>query len=275
MENSVANIEIKHPEVWSLTLRLTPREIAYSVYSRMEENSLIFGSIPLNSGIDSLLKDIESAIYDNSFFLYDYESVHLIVESNHFLLIPDEFSNKDADECEKYYRFLFQNDNLSVNIDRIRKQKLSIAYGIRPDVEAFLRRTFSGRPLHHLLSPMIRFISDKEQNVSAKMFAYLNNDTVEIIAVKKGKLVFANYFRFSNPNDAFYYIVNSWQTADMNPATDSLHLLGDKDLRRSLLPLLRTYIPNVLQFIFPAQLLRLGRNALQAPLDLIITSICE
>ncbi len=151
MENSVANIEIKHPEVWSLTLRLTPREIAYSVYSRMEENSLIFGSIPLNSGIDSLLKDIESAIYDNSFFLYDYESVHLIVESNHFLLIPDEFSNKDADECEKYYRFLFQNDNLSVNIDRIRKQKLSIAYGIRPDVEAFLRRTFSGRPLHHLL----------------------------------------------------------------------------------------------------------------------------
>ncbi len=60
------------------------------------------------------------------------------------------------------------------------------------------------------------------------MFAYLNNDTVEIIAVKKGKLVFANYFRFSNPNDAFYYIVNSWQTAEMNQATYSLNLLADK-----------------------------------------------
>ena len=87
-------------------------------------------------------------------------------------------------------------------------------------------------------------------------------------------MLFANYFEYSNLEDAFFYIMNAWKTVGMG-ADDELHILGDKEDRRTLLPKLRTYIQTVIQTIFPAQLLRLGKNAMSAPFDLIVLPLCE
>ena len=66
-------VEILHPEVWSLAMRLSPGKIVYAVSSRMEDNSLVFGEIPFDGSGKDEIKEIESAVYDNRFFLYGYE----------------------------------------------------------------------------------------------------------------------------------------------------------------------------------------------------------
>ena len=57
--------------------------------------------------------------------------------------------------------------------------------------------------------------------------------------------------------------------------SDELHIMGDKEQKKALLPELRKYVKTVIQTIFPAQLLKLGKNAMIAPFDLIVIPLCE
>ena len=69
--------------------------------------------------------------------------------------------------------------------------------------------------------------------------------------------------------------MNAWQQCGMNQTTDEMHITGDKQTRNILLPELRQYVRNVMQVIFPADLLRLGNDVMAAPFDLIILPLCE
>ena len=68
-----STIEILHPEVWSLAVKISDSGVDYTIHSRMEDNSLIYGNIPFTDKQTPAIKQIESAIYDNRFFLYQYE----------------------------------------------------------------------------------------------------------------------------------------------------------------------------------------------------------
>lgn len=270
-------IEILHPEVWSLAVRLSSGKLVYAVHSRMEDNSLIYGEIPFSGTEENDVKEIESIVYDNRFFLYDYETRHFLSESSHFLLIPDEFSaGGDYSECCGYYRHLYPDDNLAVRTDRIDSCGVTLAFGIDHALDSFLRRTFDNPPVMHCLTPMIRFLKSKENFGSAeRMYVYVNDGKVEIIAFKGGKLVFSNFFSFDAIEDAFYYIMNAWHVNGFDRSDAEIHILGEKRCRKALLPELRRYVPTVVQSIFPARLLRMGKNAMEAPFDLIVLPLCE
>lgn len=270
-----STIEILHPEVWSLAVKISDSGIGYTVHSRMEDNSLIYGNIPFTDKQTSTIKQIESAIYDNRFFLYQYERTDFIIESNHFVFVPDEFSEGSVEKCEKYYRYLYPNDSDIIAVDRLPEVGASIAYAIPSETDSFLRRTFDNPPMMHALTPMIKFFRQKDiYGAEHKMYAFLGSDTVEIVSLKGKKLIYANIFKFNSETDALYYILNAWKTIGLSD-NDELQLLGNKELKKSLLNQLRNYIKSVTQTIFPAQLLKLGKNAMSAPLDLIVLPICE
>ena len=51
--------------------------------------------------------------------------------------------------------------------------------------------------------------------------------------------------------------------------------MGDNELQSTMLPMLREYVKNVMPAAYPAAAMRLGRNAMQAPLELILLALCE
>lgn len=268
--------EIQHPEVWTLAVRLRGNGLQYALYSRMEDSSLSFGDISFDPA-DSFVKNLESAVYDHGFFLQQYGKMQFLSESPHFLLVPDEFSAGGIEaECERYFRFLYPEDKTVVHTDRIEAAGLSVVYGIEPETDAFLRRTFFHPPVAHVLTPLIRYFNKKDTfERKGIMYAYLAGDMVEVVAFKGRQVVLANYFRYRNTDDAFYYIMNAWVQCGMDAKKHELHVLGDKDDRRTLLPMLRQHVACVIQTIFPAQLLRLGKEAMSAPFDLIVLPLCE
>ena len=270
-------IEILHPEVWSLAIRLSPGKIVYAVSSRMEDNSLVFGEIPFDGSGKDEIKEIESAVYDNRFFLYGYERRTIFSESRHFLLIPDEFSaGGDYEECCRYYKYLYPGDRLVVRTDRIEGKGVTLVFGIEPALDSFLRRTFDNPEVTHFLTPIIKFFSRREHsNAANRMFVYFNDGKVGVVVLKNENMAFANFFRFSDINDAFYYVMNAWNANGLDPLSDEMHLLGEKRCRKALLEQFRRYVRVVVQSIFPARLLKLGRNAMDAPFDLIVLPLCE
>lgn len=275
-ENTM-NVDIKHPEVWSMTVRISDNALTYAIYSNVEDNSLYYGEFPFSGKPETRMKELEAVVYDNAFFLNNYDHVDFLIESSHFIIVPNEFSaNGDAQECEKYYRFIYGDDNMNVATEDLPSDGAAIVFGIHPELEAFLRRTFYNPPMHYFLTPMLKFFRKKGAFGSAdKMFAFFNDDKVEVFVMKNSKITFANYYKITNVDDAFYYVMNAWKQNDMNPQFDELHIFGDKQMRKDILPKLRVYVDTVIQTIFPAPLLRLGKKAMSAPFDLIILPTCE
>lgn len=275
--STAKTIEIHHPEVWSLALHLHPNCLKYVLYSSVEDNSLTYGTIEFRGESGNYIRALETAIYDNPFLLSPFGRLRILVESDSFLLVPDEFSaGGDVAECWKYFSRIYPDDRRNLAVDSIADAGCSLVYAIDRELEAFLRRTFNNPPMIHFLTPMIKFFNRKAayggQN---KMFVYLNNDKVEIVAIRNSKFVLANSYPFKETENAFYYIMNAWQQCGMNQTTDEMHITGDKQTRNILLPELRQYVRNVMQVIFPADLLRLGNDVMAAPFDLIILPLCE
>ena len=94
-------------------------------------------------------------------------------------------------------------------------------------------------------------------------------------SLKKEDLLIANSYPFTDANDAVYFALNAWRAAGLDQLSDELQLMGDGGLRSHMTPVLREYVKFVMPAVYPAEALRLGRNAMQAPLELILLALCE
>ena len=98
---------------------------------------------------------------------------------------------------------------------------------------------------------------------------------MDLAIYRGGLLQCVNIYSVTNAHDAAYFTLNAWRAHGMDQLTDELQLLGDEQQRAAVTPELREYIKYVMPAVFPAAAMRLGRNALQAPLDLILLALCE
>ena len=62
---------------------------------------------------------------------------------------------------------------------------------------------------------------------------------------------------------------------EFDNSTDRLIVSGDADIRDRLLPLLRKYVSYVMPMIFPSDIFKLGRDALNAPFELIAIPLLD
>ena len=92
---------IQNPRLWRLALRINEKKLHVVLFCSVEDNSLIYREIPLDSAAQSLQKAIEEAIYDNPLLLSDFDKVDCIIESDKFTVIPNEIS--DLKPFREYY----------------------------------------------------------------------------------------------------------------------------------------------------------------------------
>ena len=90
-----------------------------------------------------------------------------------------------------------------------------------------------------------------------------------------GKLQCANTYLFNNHKDAVYYALTAWRTHGLEQLTDELQLMGDNAECAAMTPGLREFVKSVMPAVYPAAAMQLGRNAMQAPLELVLLALCE
>ncbi len=98
---------------------------------------------------------------------------------------------------------------------------------------------------------------------------------MDLAIYRKGEFLCANTYPFTNAQDATYFALNAWRTHGMDQLTDELQLLGDNTVRAAMTPELRKFVKYVMPAVYPAAAMQLGRNAIQAPLELILLALCE
>ena len=185
---------------------------------------------------DDSLQVLEDAIYDTPELLNEYKRVSVIVHSRQFV----------------------------------------IAFLMPRGMQAFLGRTFNYPAVYHHLMPLCEhFERVNRDSGRSQMFLHLQAAGMDMAIYRDGGLLCANTYPFANAQDAAYYALNAWRTHGLDQLSDELQLAGDGDLRALMTPMLREYVKYVMPAEYPAAAMQLGRNAMQAPLDLILLALCE
>ena len=75
--------------------------------------------------------------------------------------------------------------------------------------------------------------------------------------------------------DAVYYIMATRTALDIEQTSGELFISGDPQLRNAVTPILREYLGYVMPMVLPAQVIRAGAPAMEAPFDLTLLMLCE
>ena len=107
------------------------------------------------------------------------------------------------------------------------------------------------------------------------MFLNLNAASMDMVIYRNGEFICANTYAFTNAEDATYFALNAWRTWGLDQLTDELQLTGNRAMLATMMPRLREYVKYVMSAVYPVAAMQLGRNAMQAPLELILLALCE
>lgn len=265
---------IQNPRLWRLALRINEKKLHVVLFCSVEDNSLIYREIPLDSAAQSLQKAIEEAIYDNPLLLSDFDKVDCIIESNKFTIIPNEIS--DADAREKIFKTSFPTFDGKIIENNLSELNATLLMGVSADLINFLQRTFNNPTILHNLTPLcIYFYRKSRLGNAGKMYAHIHDNQIDLLSFGKESLKLANTFEFREPIDAIYYILASRQMLKLDAERDEMLIAGDNAVREAISPTLREYLAYVMPVIFPAAMFKAGKDALNAPFDLIVLPLCE
>lgn len=261
-------INIQHPEVWELLVSIDDKRVSYILYTPTVANSLVTGEV---SRTDDSLQGLEDAVYDTPALLNDYRQVSVIVYSRHFVLFPEDMAD---DDCLSLLQRAFPDDNGDAAVCALPANGVKIAYMMPAGLQAFMGRTFNYPKLYHHLYPLCEHFMDLNQcSDKSRMFLNLNAESMDLAIYRDAKLQCANTYPYNNPQDAAYFALNAWRAYGLDQLTDELQLTGDSEVRAAMTPVLRDYVKHVMPASFPAAAMALGRNAMQAPLELILLAL--
>ena len=271
LSNNTQDIEIRNPELWTLILRLDEDSVKFILYSDEVENSLISRELRLDVNAGGYLKALENCIYDNPTLIQDYKQVAVSVLSSHFAIFPVEVG--DEDTIQDAMDYMYADDEGDCISSELISGKSTIAFKMSRGVTSFLQRTFNMPLIVHRLVPLCSYSNKKsEKSGISKMYVHVNDNNMDLCVFRKGELLMANTFHLRDDDEAVYYMLNAWQSLELDVMTDELQLSADKSVRDKLTPQLRKYITYVMPIIFPASAMKIGQDAMKAPFDLILLS---
>lgn len=279
MTNTSAELNtIERPRLWRLALQIDSEALRAVVWSTVEEPSLRHFTMPLDPTLP-LHKAVEETVYSTPLLLSDFGGIDVVVRTRAFTLVPDGFDRELQRKLMHYCQI--DDDSQAQYVQNIAGADASVLWTLDEKTAGFVARTFRNPAMHCHITPLVRFFGRQALlGNRGKLFAHLHGKgegrQVDIVAFDRfGRLAMAATHPTPALEDMLYYILASARHADLDLSNDEIQLCGSAATRDALMPRLRTYASYVMPMIFPSAALRNGREALEAPLPLILLPLCE
>ena len=188
-------------------------------------------------------------------------------------MFPAESSDED---CIDLLRHAFPGDDGDAGVSLMPDNQVKIAWLMPRGMQAFLGRTFNyPMTYHHLQLLCEHFFGLNRDDGKSRMFLNLREGYMDLAIYREGKLQGANTFHFADHQDAVYYALTAWRAHELDQLADELQLMGDNAECAAMTPKLREFVKSVMPAVYPAAAMQLGRNVMQAPLELVLLALCE
>lgn len=156
-----------------------------------------------------------------------YKNTNIIVDSPHFTLVP--FELYEDEQIATLFKFNFPsvgNEEALCNI--LDWTNVALIFGVNNELLSLLNRHFPDARILSALSPMTEwFIRESSRINSTKLYVLMHVDSIDVIVCSKGKLLFVNNFNCTTNSDRCYYILQVWQSLQLDTEKDTLELYTD------------------------------------------------
>ncbi|MDE7377021.1 MAG: DUF3822 family protein [Muribaculaceae bacterium] len=263
---------VAKPQLWRLAMRVGQQAVDVAINTPLEDHALIYRHFDLEPGMEPLAA-FEDLIYDNPLLLSDFDKVDILIDTPRFTLVPSEVRSDDvrADIVQAIWP-----DPALTTLAQDLPTGDTLLMAADSGLVSFIRRTFLEGRIHHPIGVLATYFSARSgQGNASKLFCRLRPGAVDMVGMAQGRLAVATSAEAPTPDDMAYFILATAQTCGLSLDADELCLYGDADLREQVAPLLRPLARYVMPVIFPSEIFKAGKDALQAPFELMILPLCE
>ena len=230
-----------YSENYKVSIRFLPDGLSFWGYIPSEKDSFFMDSFffdPNRSVVDSL----KNIIFTHPCFSFLYQTFYVISTYGKYTMVSDHvFVEKEKDRLFSYCHL--QDESLKVLVQPIKTLNASILFGIDIEIYAFLLRSLSNPTFIHFLSPLMIAWYKRSLSVFPKlMHIVIYEQTMDVLCVEHGNLLFMNSYNFDNNNDIIYYIMYICKQTGFNQLDDYLTVSGKKTICTSILSIIKKYI---------------------------------
>ncbi|MDR1555502.1 MAG: DUF3822 family protein [Tannerellaceae bacterium] len=257
-----------------MSIRLWSGGLSFSAHNPSEGQSFFFREVEFNRTRPYIEWLKEDVFFANECLTWTYKRTYVLYVSQQYTLAPESLIPEK--QRPKLLSFNFPVPEKRCLANRLEEEKALIVFGINEENYEFCARSLTS-PIftHHITSQLITLKKQSRNGKTNQMFVVLHRRMVDIICFSASELVFVNSFDFEQLNDLLYYILCVWKQTGMNQLNDALFLAGDISLGTRITHFLQAYIQHIGRMEIPAKAYLLGGEILQAPIDLLLLSVCE
>lgn len=260
------SIDLRHPENYVLTLRISSRAIFFMISTNDElKKCLTCKKFSLDQSID-VYENIKKLFFELSFLSIPFSSVVIQWVNISYILEPNEMFELYKKQ-DLYTITQICKDNSMILLNKNVADDATLLFQIDKSIHGFLTRNlFQPIVLSHI-TPLIKYMTAKTSSLK-DTFMYVNcfEDSFDILLLKSNKLIVAQSYEIQDENEMFYFILKIWQDAQFNQLEDTLFFNG---LTSDLVHQLKGYVKFVEPFLLPSEINLWTQEIGIAPLDMI------
>ena len=258
----------------TLSIRISTNGFCFCSYTATIPDSLQYYFYEVNDKI-TLAANLDEALKEVPFTDEgDYEDVRIIIDSDKFTAIPEEYDDKEA--YDSLFRSCFPQTTATERIiaNRLPAQGITLLFSIENILFDRLCKlgniTFYTPP-----SIILGFLEKHSIDESRYMFAYYNHKTLLLLSITDGRLKLVNCFKSDDAHDHAFYTLSIWKEQELLQEENCLYICGDKGVEE-LSPILKLFIRKTRR-INPNELFRphLLNRISKIPFDLQALLLCE
>ena len=190
---------------WRLIVRIYPTGVSAHLENTLHpdlEPQLLFSSV-WERGADTLLRNIENAVYDHPRVLDDF-SARIIVFDSRTLFLPTALAEEAEGMEETFYTSVYTADAADVMTDT--DGDITAAYSPVPGLKGFLSRTFPGARVECNLMAQVR--RHRREGSGLRLFIEAREREADYILLDGESLLSASTHEWREGADIVYHAVN-------------------------------------------------------------------
>ena len=182
-------------------------------------------------------KDLTS-ILESEIFTWDFQSVLISVQTIKSTIIPNSIYDEKIIEKYLYFDEEINRQEIIASNDFLKYIDASVVFSLDKDLKLILDNKFKKIHLKSQASIFIDSILRKSaQSKENLVFIDFSNNYFEIGLVKQSKLFLYNKFNFNTKEDFLYYILNCFNTSNLDSKKDKIYISGEFQKNEVINPL--------------------------------------
>ncbi len=233
------SIKEKNCQCYKLFAHYNPNSFSFSIFNIENEEFLSLHSYVFDENQEKL----NYLLSQSPILKWNLQSITI----NYFFKTCTLIPNSLFDEKLKR-KYLETNNQIAENedilVDRLKHINAVVLYSI-PKVHLNIFNKLQNIKIKHSATIFLENVLEKSKHsTNSEFFVDVSTKNFNIALVKNSKLIFYNNFEFQTKNDFLYYILNCYNTLDVNSKEVTLRISGEFE-KDEILNNLKMYIKKI------------------------------